>query len=73
MDVVYGTACMLIDTWTLDMTVPRFDTKTLGRVPIRDYRAIQDAVAPISALIFGDADSLDGPEKPGSPTRPAIG
>jgi hypothetical protein len=71
LDAIDGLACMLIESWTVRAPLPRIDPSQLGELPFRDYRAVQAVMTPISALLFGDSNSIEDAEKPGSPTRPA--
>jgi hypothetical protein len=73
MDAVYGTACMLIESWTFDAPLPREDPSQLGKLKFRDYNAIVMAITPAAQLLFGSEPSPDQAGTPGSPTEPSSG
>lgn len=86
MDFLTGTACMLIESWTIPYKagaprepadepwpLPSTNPAVLGKLKLRDYRAIQDAVEPAVRLLFPRQASPDDAGKPGTPTPPANG
>lgn len=85
MDVVYGTAAMLIESWVIpyapkgtsyaagSVPIPSQDFGSLGKLRLRDYHTIISAVGPVANLLFPREASPDQAGVPGSPTRPAGG
>jgi hypothetical protein len=75
MDMVYGVACMLIESWEIpylpNLVLPSINPLALGDLRLRDYNAIINAVGPAAALFLPAEPSPDDAGKPGSPTVPA--
>lgn len=83
MDTAYGAACMLIEKWDIPYTpkgttwdshnvpVPEADFVLLGKLRMKDYHTIIEAIAPAMRTLFPAAATPDDAGKPGSPTVPA--
>jgi hypothetical protein len=84
MDLVYGTACMLVESWDIPYEpgrprqpatgpwpLPCDDPAILGKLKIADYRTLIDKVGPAAAVLFPPEDTPDDAGVPGTPTPPA--
>ena len=72
LDLVDGTICMLVESWTLpylpNAPLPRVDPSVLNLLTIPDQVALEKAVDPAMKVLF-PSETAD-PMEPGSPTRP---
>jgi hypothetical protein len=75
LDLVDGTICMLVESWSLPYlpgaAIPRTDPDLLGELTIADQTALEQAVEPAIAVLFPREVTIDDAGVPGSPTRPA--
>jgi hypothetical protein len=85
MDMIYGAACALIESWDIPYTpkgtqwpagkvpIPENDTTILGALRMPDYAAIIDAVTPVMEMFNAKTPNVDDALVPGSPTVPSGG
>ncbi len=84
MDALYGTACMLIEAWSVPYApgrprqpsedpwpLPSTDPTLLGKLSMRDYGALTVAVSPVASILFPAPVIPDDAGVPGTPTQPA--
>ncbi len=76
-DVTEGLLAMLVDAWEIpylpNAPLPRDEIGILGELEIPDSDALMAAARPAQQLLFPQPSTVDGADKPGSPTVPASG
>ncbi len=75
LDLIDGTICMLVESWTLpyapDAPLPRVDPSVLEELTIPDQVALEKAVEPAMKVLFPAEVTPDDAQVSGSPTGPA--
>lgn len=75
LDIVDGTTCMLVESWTIPYLpgapLPRVAPEVLGELTIADQVALEKAVDPAIKVLFPKPVTAENAMEPGSPTRPA--
>lgn len=75
LDMTDGLIIMMVEKWHIpylpNVGRPLDDPDSIGELMIPDYDRLTDELEPAREMIFPSPATVDGANKPGSPTRPA--
>jgi hypothetical protein len=75
LDMTDGLIIMMVEKWHIpylpNVGRPLDDPDSTGELTIPDYDRLTDELEPAREMIFPSPPTVDGANKPGSPTRPA--
>ena len=55
-----GVMAMMIESWSLQMSLPNFDIEVLGELEIPDYDALAKKAAELVPILFPEINKIEG-------------